>query len=97
MTASAPARLQTRTETFTDGLTVRFDERGSGRPVLVLHGGAGPQSVSAFSEALATRARSRPPILALPARRGPRGSIALMTWPTPIWSSWNGWTCGMSQ
>jgi pimeloyl-ACP methyl ester carboxylesterase len=56
MTAPALAQPQTRTETFADGLTLRFDERGSGRPVLVLHGGAGPQSVAGFAAALAARA-----------------------------------------
>ena len=29
-------------------------ERGEGRPFLVLHGGAGPQSVEGFAELLAT-------------------------------------------
>lgn len=57
MTAPALSQPRTRTETFADGLTVRFDERGSGRPVLVLHGGAGPQSVLGFAQALSTRAR----------------------------------------
>src|SRR5258708_1967688 len=57
MTAPTLAQPQTRTETFADGLTLRFDERGSGRPVLVLHGGAGPQSVAGFAAALAARAR----------------------------------------
>lgn len=32
---------------------VRVDRRGSGRPVLLLHGGAGPVSVAAFAERLA--------------------------------------------
>lgn len=38
---------------------VRVDERGHGRPVLLLHGGAGPQSVSSFAGLLATRAGVR--------------------------------------
>ena len=46
----------TRRESFTDGLTVRVDEQGSGRPILVLHGAGGPQSVSGFVEALAEHA-----------------------------------------
>jgi pimeloyl-ACP methyl ester carboxylesterase len=37
-------------------LTVRIDERGSGRPILVLHGGGGPQTVAGISSALASRA-----------------------------------------
>ena len=57
MIAPTLAQPLTRTETFADGLSVRFDERGSGRPVLVLHGGAGPQSVSGFAQALSQRAR----------------------------------------
>jgi pimeloyl-ACP methyl ester carboxylesterase len=48
--------LKTRRESFTNSLTLRVDERGSGRPILVLHGAAGPQSVSGFVEALAEHA-----------------------------------------
>ena len=47
---------RTRRESFADGLSVRIDERGSGRPILVLHGGGGPQTVSGLASALATRA-----------------------------------------
>ena len=47
---------RTRRESFADGLSVRIDERGSGRPILVLHGGGGPQTVSGLAEALSTRA-----------------------------------------
>src|SRR5690349_12087303 len=47
---------QTRVETFTDGLTLRIDERGSGRPILVLHGGGGPQSVASIAATAAQRA-----------------------------------------
>jgi pimeloyl-ACP methyl ester carboxylesterase len=56
MNTQAPTQPRIRTETFADGLSVRFDEQGSGRPVLVLHGGAGPQSVLGFAQALAARA-----------------------------------------
>jgi pimeloyl-ACP methyl ester carboxylesterase len=56
MNVQAPAQPRVRTETFADGLTLHFDERGSGRSVLVLHGGAGPQSVSGFAQALSARA-----------------------------------------
>src|SRR6266699_23115 len=59
-TPSSASRL--RAESFADGLTVRIDERGSGRPILVLHGGGGPQSVSSFAEALSTRAHVLTPI-----------------------------------
>jgi pimeloyl-ACP methyl ester carboxylesterase len=44
---------RTRRESFADGLTIRFDERGdSGRPVLILHGGAGTQTVASIAVAL---------------------------------------------
>nr|WP_218032101.1 alpha/beta hydrolase [Dictyobacter kobayashii] len=42
----------TRRETFADGLTIRVDERGSGRPILILHGGGGPQSVAGLAAGL---------------------------------------------
>lgn len=38
---------------------VRVEERGAGRPVLLLHGGAGPQSVSTFADLLAGEAGLR--------------------------------------
>ena len=62
MSSLSPFTPQTRTETFAGGLTVRIDERGSGRPILVLHGGGGPQSVSGFAAALAERAYVLSPI-----------------------------------
>ncbi len=46
----------TRRESFSDGLTVRIDERGSGRPILVLHGGGGPQTVASLAGALSIHA-----------------------------------------
>jgi pimeloyl-ACP methyl ester carboxylesterase len=62
MSTLPPSPPRTRRESFADGLTVRIDERGSGRPILVLHGGGGPQSVSSFAEALSTRAHILTPI-----------------------------------
>src|SRR5260370_30206892 len=56
MSSLPPSLPQTRMETFADGLTVRIDERGTGRPLLVLHGGGGPQSVAGFAAAAAARA-----------------------------------------
>ncbi len=46
----------TRRETFTDGLTVRVDEQGSGRPILVLHGGGGPRTVAGLANPLSEHA-----------------------------------------
>lgn len=45
-----------------DDLALKFDDVGQGRPVLVLHGGGGPQSVARFVEALAADARVIAPI-----------------------------------
>ena len=56
MNTFPPSPPRTRRETFIDGLTVRFDERGSGRPMLVLHGGGGPLTVAGLAEALSTHA-----------------------------------------
>ena len=56
MSSLSPITPQTRIETFADGLTVRIDEQGSGRPMLVLHGGGGPQTVSGLASALSRRA-----------------------------------------
>src|SRR6266581_704893 len=44
--------LSTRKESFADGLTIRFDEGGNGRPVLILHGGGGPQTVAGLAAGL---------------------------------------------
>jgi pimeloyl-ACP methyl ester carboxylesterase len=41
---------------------VTFTERGAGRPVLLLHGGAGPQSVEQFGAMLADHARVIVPV-----------------------------------
>ena len=38
---------------------VTFTERGAGRPVLLLHGGAGPQSVENFAARLAEEGPAR--------------------------------------
>lgn len=44
-------------ETFDEGLTVSFSDRGSGPCVLVLHGGAGPMSVARFAETMSATNR----------------------------------------
>src|ERR1700730_16671544 len=44
--------LSTRRESFVDGLTIRVDEGGSGRPILILHGGGGPQTVAGIAAGL---------------------------------------------
>jgi len=62
MSSLSPFSPHTRIETFADGLTVRIDERGSGRPLLVLHGGGGPQSVSGFAAAVSEHAHVLSPI-----------------------------------
>lgn len=52
-----PASFTTRRESFADGLTIRFDERGNGgRPMLILHGGGGPQTVAGLAAALSNHA-----------------------------------------
>jgi len=60
--ASTPQRqlsdsLKTQTINFSADrrVAVTFEEFGSGRPVLLLHGGAGPQSMLGFAQLLAAR------------------------------------------
>jgi pimeloyl-ACP methyl ester carboxylesterase len=60
---STPASTATPREMgFADGLTLRFTEQGSGRPMLVLHGGGGPQTVAWLAAALAQGAHVLMPI-----------------------------------
>ncbi len=56
MNTPTPSTPRTRTETLANDLTLRIDEQGSGRPVLILHGGGGPQSVAGFSSMLSEHA-----------------------------------------
>ena len=56
MNNSPSSTPTTRRETFTDGLTVRVDEQGSGRPILILHGGGGPRTVSGLANSLSAQA-----------------------------------------
>src|SRR5215469_743754 len=46
------APLNTRRVSFADGFTIRVDERGSGHPILLLHGGGGPQAVAGIAAGL---------------------------------------------
>jgi pimeloyl-ACP methyl ester carboxylesterase len=60
MTQTAPTTTTYQLEV--DGIgrvPLRVDERGHGRPVLLLHGGAGPQSVAGFADLLAAEAGVR--------------------------------------
>jgi pimeloyl-ACP methyl ester carboxylesterase len=51
--STLPPSPITRRESFADGLTIRFDECGnSGRPILILHGGGGPQTVAGIAVGL---------------------------------------------
>jgi pimeloyl-ACP methyl ester carboxylesterase len=55
--------MTTTTHTLTAAgagpVDVTVDERGQGHPFLLLHGGAGPQSVAGFAELLSTREHAR--------------------------------------
>lgn len=63
MTTAATTTTTTTTYALeVDGIgpvPVRVEERGQGRPFLLLHGGAGPQSVTAFADLLAAEAGVR--------------------------------------
>lgn len=53
MNTLPPAPFTTRRESFADGLTLRFDEQdNAGRPILILHGGGGPQTVASLASKL---------------------------------------------
>ena len=41
------------------GVAVTVDDRGEGRPILLLHGGGGPQTVAGFADLLATTGPAR--------------------------------------
>jgi pimeloyl-ACP methyl ester carboxylesterase len=54
MSTIPPSSPKTRRESFADGLTIRFEEQGntSGRPILILHGGGGTQTVASIAAEL---------------------------------------------
>lgn len=51
---------------------VEYTDRGTGRPVLLLHGGAGPASISGYAERLAT---TRPARVVVPTHPGFAGTV----------------------
>ena len=54
--------MTTHHETFSNDLTLSFDDVGSGPAVLVLHGGGGPLTVARFVEAMSANARVIAPV-----------------------------------
>src|SRR5579863_134329 len=70
-----PPRRRAMSETLSvegiGSVELAFTERGSGQPVLLLHGGAGPLSVAAWGELLA---RTRPARVIVPTHPGFNGS-----------------------
>jgi pimeloyl-ACP methyl ester carboxylesterase len=57
----------TSTDLTLDDVALTVDQQGAGQPVLLLHGGGGPQSVSAFAQLLAS---SRPARVITPVHPG---------------------------
>lgn len=53
----------TRTTATYGDLTLTFDEAGSGRPVLILHGGGGPATVAGLARHLSAAAHTLTPVL----------------------------------
>lgn len=59
MTTSTATTIKTINLEGVGPVELTVVERGEGRPYLVLHGGAGPQSVSQFAQLLAEKGRNR--------------------------------------
>jgi pimeloyl-ACP methyl ester carboxylesterase len=59
MATTATSTTRTLNVTGIGPVEVTVEERGDGHPVLVLHGDAGPQSVSTFAELLVQKGGSR--------------------------------------
>jgi hypothetical protein len=55
MTTNASSTTLTLDVAGIGQVELRVEDRGAGRPFLVLHGGAGPQSVAAFAQLLAEK------------------------------------------
>lgn len=59
MTTTALSTIRTVTVDRIGPVALTVEERGQGQPYLVLHGGAGPQSVAAFAQLLADKGANR--------------------------------------
>jgi pimeloyl-ACP methyl ester carboxylesterase len=59
MTTTAVLATKTFDVAGVGSVELTVEERGDGQPFLLLHGGAGPQSVAAFAQLLAERDRNR--------------------------------------
>jgi pimeloyl-ACP methyl ester carboxylesterase len=59
MTTSAMSATKTLNVTGIGPVELTVEERGEGQPFLLLHGGAGPQSVAAFAQLLAEKHHDR--------------------------------------
>ena len=82
MTTATGSSIKTIDVEGVGPVEVTVEDGGEGRPSLVLHGGAGPQSVSEFAELLAespTTGQSRPRILASAAPHVRRHSTVWQT------------------
>ncbi len=81
MTSSTISATHTVTADGLGPVPVSYTERGAGRPVLLLHGGAGPQSVTGFGDLLAGSGPARVIVPVHPGfsgtpRPGPLASMA---------------------
>jgi pimeloyl-ACP methyl ester carboxylesterase len=59
MTTAAASMTRTLNVADVGPVALTVEERGEGQPFLVLHGGAGPQSVAVFAQLLAEKGRNR--------------------------------------
>lgn len=59
MTTSASSSTKTLTVAGIGPVEVTVEERGDGQPFLLLHGGAGPQSVAGFAQLLAEKGANK--------------------------------------
>ena len=66
-TAASTTAVVTVTVDGIGAVPVTVTDQGGGRPFLLLHGGAGPQSVAGFADLLGTREPARVLVFASPA------------------------------